>query len=193
MEIQSTFNSFSTRVNFFPFFENGVSKRSPKRRNISEFTQQDGRRKRKQITDFHLRLIFSFFFFFYKKICLKESEVWRKVIQTKLLSRLSHKVCRLLPSPVQLRTFIDLRNRTAGRRGRQIACAWRTWQGYNLRILSWSSLTSMFSGLLQKDLFKGKWSLAKSYFKQNYCHACHTRFAVFFLLPSCCVSSLFNI
>ena len=51
-------------------------------------------------------------------------------------------------------------------------------------------LTSMFSGLLQKDLFKGKWILAKSYFKQNYCHACHTRFAVFFPLPSCCVSSL---
>ena len=42
-------------------------------------------------------------------------------------------------------------------------------------------LTLMFSGLLRKDLFEGKWSLAKSYFKQNYCHACHTRFAVFFL------------
>ena len=51
-------------------------------------------------------------------------------------------------------------------------------------------LTSMFSGLLQKDLFKGRWILAKSYFKQNYCHACHTRFAVFFPLPSFCVSSL---
>ena len=32
--------------------------------------------------------------------------------------------------------------------------------------------------------------MAKSYFKQNYCHACHTRFSVFFPLPSCCVSSL---
>ena len=51
-------------------------------------------------------------------------------------------------------------------------------------------LTSMFSGLLQKNLFKGKWILAKSFFKQNYCHACHTRVAVFFPLPSCCVSSL---
>ena len=48
----------------------------------------------------------------------------------------------------------------------------------------------MFSGLLPKDLFKRKRSLAKSYFKQNYCHACHTRLAVFFPLPSCCVSSL---
>ena len=89
--------------------------------------------------------------------------------------------------------LVSLRNRTAERRGQQITCAWRTWQGNNLRILSWSWLTSMFSGLLQKDLFKRKWSLAKSYFKQNYCHACHTRFAVFFPLPSCCVSSLIPI
>ena len=51
-------------------------------------------------------------------------------------------------------------------------------------------LTPMFSGPLQKDLFEGKWSLAKSCFKQNYCHACHTRFAVFFPFPSCCISLL---
>ena len=38
----------------------------------------------------------------------------------------------------------------------------------------------MFCGLLQKDLFIGKWSLAKFYFKQDYYHARHTRFAVFF-------------
>ena len=48
----------------------------------------------------------------------------------------------------------------------------------------------MFSRLLQKGLFKERWSLAKRHLKQNYCHACHTRFAVFFPLPSCCVSSL---
>ena len=59
----------------------------------------------------------------------------------------------------------------------------------DLRVLSWSSLASMFSAMLDIDLFKGKWSLAKSYLKQNYCHPCHTRFAVFFPLPSCCVSS----
>ena len=62
----------------------------------------------------------------------------------------------------------------------------------DLRVLSWSSLASMFSAILHTDLFKGKWSLAKSYLKQNYCHPCHTRFAVFFPLPSCYVSwSLF--
>ena len=37
------------------------------------------------------------------KICLKEGEVWRKVVSNKLLSRLSHKVCRLLSSPIPLR------------------------------------------------------------------------------------------
>ena len=55
-----------------------------------------------------------------------------------------------------------------------------------------TKLTLMFSGLLQKDLCKGKLSLAKSYFKQTYCHACHTRIAAFFPFPFCCVSSLLH-
>ena len=50
----------------------------------------------------------------------------------------------------------------------------------------------MFSGLLQKELFKGGCSSAEMFFQTNYCHACHTRFAVFFPLTSCCVSSLFH-
>ena len=33
----------------------------------------------------------------------------------------------------------------------------------------------MFSGLLQEDLLKRVGNLAKSYFKQNYCHAFHTQ------------------
>ena len=49
--------------------------------------------------------------------------------------------------------------------------------------------TLMLSGLYQKDLSKEKRSLAKAYFKQTYCHVCHTRFAVFSPLPSCSVSS----
>ena len=56
----------------------------------------------------------------------------------------------------------------------------------------WSSLKLMWSGLLQKDLFKGGWSTAEKLFKQN-CHDRHTKFAVFFLLLSCCVSSLLSI
>ena len=86
--------------------------------------------------------------------------------------------------------IVSLRNGTAGRRGRQNVCVWQTWQGYNLHVMSWSSLRITVLWFLQKDLFKGKWCLAKSYFKQNCCHGCHTRFAVFFPLPSCCVSSL---
>ena len=48
-------------------------------------------------------------------------------------------------------------------------------------------LTLLFSGRLQKDLIIGRWSLAESFFKQNYRHVFHTRFAFFFPLPSRCV------
>ena len=43
----------------------------------------------------------------YKKICLKEGEIWQNVFQTKLLSRLSRKVCRLLSSPILLRKLTN--------------------------------------------------------------------------------------
>ena len=88
------------------------------------------------------------------------------------------------------KTIVSLRNRTVERRGRQNAWAWQTWRDYYLRVLSRIHLKLMFLTLLQKDLFKGMWSLAEAKQKQNYCHACHTRFAVVFPLPSCCVSSL---
>ena len=42
--------------------------------------------------------------------------------------------------------------------------------------------TLMFSRRLQKDLFKGRWSLAEGFNRQNYCQACYTTFAVFFSL-----------
>ena len=48
--------------------------------------------------DLHLGLMFCGF---YKKICLKESDVWRKVISNKIVVT----VCRLLSSPVLLRKF----------------------------------------------------------------------------------------
>ena len=44
-----------------------------------------------------------------QKICSKEFVVWRKVFSNKLLSRLSHKGCRLLSSPVLLRNFTIVR------------------------------------------------------------------------------------
>ena len=56
--------------------------------------------------------------------------------------------------------IVSLRNRTAERGGLQNVFVWRTWEGYYLRVLSWSSLKS---GVLQKDLFKGRWSLEVSF------------------------------
>ena len=87
-------------------------------------------------------------------------------------------------------TLVSSCNGTTGRRGRQNACTWQMRQAYYVRVLLWSSPNINVFWSLQKDLFKGEWSLAKGYFKQNYCHACYTRFAVFFPPPSCCVSSL---
>ena len=63
---------------------------------------------------------------------------------------------------------------------------------YNLLVLLGIHLTLMFFALLHKDLFKGMESLGKGFFKQNYCHACHTGFAVVFPFPPCCVSSLMS-
>ena len=74
--------------------------------------------------------------------------------------------------------------------GRQNACVWHTWQGYHLVVLSWSSLNISVFWSFTKNLFKARWSLAESFFKQSYCHACHTRFAVGFPFPSCCVLKL---
>ena len=43
---------------------------------------------------------------FYEKICLKESETWRKCFSNKILSRrISHEFCLPLFYPVLLRTF----------------------------------------------------------------------------------------
>ena len=64
-------------------------------------------------------------------------------------------------SPPPCKQALSLRNRTAERRGQQNACVWQTWQAYYLRVLWWSSLKLMFSGLLQKVLFKGGWSSAE--------------------------------
>ena len=49
-------------------------------------------------------------------------------------------------------------------------------------------LILMFSGPLQQDLFKEKWSLAKCT-SNKIIVTLVTRFAVFFTLPSCCVNT----
>ena len=62
--------------------------------------------------------------------------------------------------------LVSLRKKTAERRGRQNACVWQTWQAYYLCVLWWSSLKLMFSGLWEKDLFKGGWSSAEKFLIQ---------------------------
>ena len=100
--------------------------------------------------------------------------------------RLNVSVNEKEPIPLLARQICDY-----GRKGgRQNACMRQTWQVYYSRVLWWSSLKLMFSGLLQKDLFKGRGSSAENFFEQNYFHACCTTFSFFFPLPYCCVSSL---
>ena len=71
----------------------------------SEFTQQDDRKKKEGRTLVCDRRDVSGLL---NKTCLKEGEVRRKSFFEKFLSRLSHKVCLLLSSPVLLRklTFV---------------------------------------------------------------------------------------
>ena len=76
-----------------------------------------------------------------------------------------------------------LRNMTAERRGRQNVCVWQTWQGYSLRVLSWSLLIIVFLSCLKESEV---WEKTFKY----YCRALHSSFAVFFPLPSFCVSSV---
>ena len=85
---------------------------------------------------------------------------------------------------------------TPRRRGWQIICVRQTWHGCYL----WACMFcfdlqffSLCSGLLQKDVFKGRQWFGRNVFQshKHYCHACHTGFAVFFpILPSYCVSLL---
>ena len=75
--------------------------------------------------------------------------------------------------------------------GRQNARVWQTWQGYYLRVLSWSSHNISVFWSFTKRSVKRKVKFGEKLFqiKLFICHACHTRFAVFFSLRSCCISS----
>ena len=72
------------------------------------------------------------------------------------------------------------------------ALVWQTWQDYYLRVLSWSSQNiSCFLVFDKKMCLRVGEVWRKVFLKHNYCHACHTVFAVLFpLQSSCCVSSL---
>ena len=47
-----------------------------------------------------------------------------------------------------------MKSLTAGRRGWQSVCAWQTWHGYYLHVMSWSSLNINVFCSLQKDSLK---------------------------------------
>ena len=93
-----------------------------KKMNISEFTQQDGKKTRTAyplcVTNVTRPLLACFvvnftninvFWSFTKRSVEKKVKFGEKLFETKLLSRLSHKVCSLLSSPVLLRKFtIDI-------------------------------------------------------------------------------------
>ena len=59
-------------------------------------------------------------------------------------------------------TLVSLRNKTAERRGRQNACACQTWQGYYLRVSSWSSP----KGLVKK--YRGGGGVGQSIWKSGW-------------------------
>ena len=86
--------------------------------NVSEFMQQDGRKKRtanhlclrnvKRLFLAYLVVIFTninVFWSFTRRSVKKSWKFGEKLFQTKLLSRLSHKVCRHLSSPFPLHKF----------------------------------------------------------------------------------------
>ena len=88
--------------------------------------------------------------------------------------------------------IVSLRNRMAERRGWKNGVCHKHDGGYYLqerRVLSGIHLTC-FLLFYKKICLKVCEVWWKRLFKQNYCHACHTRFAIVFPLPSCCVSSL---
>ena len=91
-----------------------------------------------------------------------------------------HQKCRFSKNGLQSGVFsckrllvselVSVRNRTAGRRGRQNVCVWQTWQGYYLRVLSWSSLNILCSLVFCKKIsLKESEVWWKVISKQNYC------------------------
>ena len=119
-------------------------------------------------------------------------QLWNIPERCESFTSRSAEVINMPPGNLYRRSFIlgSLHKRAAERRCRQNVCVRQTWEGYHWRVLSWSSLPILCSELLRNwDVFRGRWSLAQKFFKQNYCHTCHTKFAVFFPSAFFCVSS----
>lgn len=73
---------------------------------------------------------------------------------------------------VSQRTLVRLSNRTARQRRRpEKRLGVTNVTGLLLAFLSWSSLNVKVFWSFTKRLFKGRWILAESFLRQNYCHA----------------------
>ena len=70
-------------------------------------------------------------------------------------------LCKGTVSGYSVNRWPSRKNRTAN------TCVWQTWQGYYLRVLSWSSHNTNVFWSFTKKMLKGKWSLAKNCFKQK--------------------------
>ena len=102
------------------------------------------------------------------------SYTWASKIPTVVYTRsLYQKRCPFRAEPSRKKTFSEFTQQD----GKALVCDKRDRAIARVfcRDLPW---TLMIPGLLQKDLLKERWIS----FKQKYCHACHTRFAVFFPL-----------
>ena len=81
-------------------------------------------------------------------------------------------------------TLVSLRDRT--RKKRTVKhLSWQRLHGYYLRVLSGSSLEINAFWSFTKRSVQRKVKFGGTFFQQNHRHACHTRFAVSFPLPSC--------
>ena len=78
-------------------------------------------------------------------------------------------VFRVLLDWRPLGIIVSLRNRMAGRRGRQNTCAWQKWQARTITYVFCRDihLALTFTSVYKKISFKGEWSLAKNCFKQK--------------------------
>ena len=82
--------------------------------------------------------------------------------------------------------ILSLRNRTTGRRGRQAVRVWQTWQGYYLRVFSWSSLNLNAFWSFRKRSYQRKVKFREKSFETKLLSglSCHARLPPPTPLPS---------
>ena len=90
---------------------------------------------------------------------------------------------------VQIAIIVSLRNRTVERGGRQNACVANV---TGLCVVVIFTKYQCFSVFYKKISLKEDEVWGNFFFKQNYCHACQTRFAVFLARPPCFVFTYWN-